>query len=289
MSPPERRRFTVATIQQDLVEARAAANGGDEKREYVRRIFSEIAPRYDRINHLLSLNVDRRWRRDAINELAWREDPRACYLDLCAGTLDVAAVLACDPAFGGLVLGVDFAEPMLRAGLGKAPSHRLAPIASDALVLPLRDASVAGAIVAFGIRNVADLDRGLREVARVLRPGGRFVILEFSTPRHPIVRTVYGAYFRHMLPLIGRLVSGHPTAYRYLPASVAAFPDRDALAVRMRQAGFTDVRWRALTLGIAAIHVARRGAGVDAPLRDVHTEGRSAAPAAPADARRASA
>ncbi|MGH7689633.1 MAG: class I SAM-dependent methyltransferase, partial [Gemmatimonadaceae bacterium] len=127
-----------------------------------------------------------------------------------------------------------------------------------ALHLPLADASVAGAVVAFGIRNLADLDAGLREVWRVLAPGARFVILEFSTPPAWVVRAAYHAYFHHVLPFVGGLVSGHGTAYRYLPRSVANFPPADALAGRMAQAGFAGVRWQSLTFGIAALHVGER-------------------------------
>lgn len=241
------------------VEARAAA-GGEEKRAYVRRMFSEIAPRYDLLNHVLSLNVDRRWRRLAVRELAWQARPDGTYLDLCAGTLDVGALLARQAGFRGLVLGSDFAEPMLREGLGKAPAGRLAPVAADALQLPFPDGFAAGAIVAFGVRNLADLDAGLREMTRVLAPGARLVILEFTTPRSALVRGAYHAYFHHILPAIGRAVSGHPTAYRYLPESVAAFPNAEALGERLRNAGLVNVRWRTLTLGIAAIHVGERPA-----------------------------
>jgi demethylmenaquinone methyltransferase/2-methoxy-6-polyprenyl-1,4-benzoquinol methylase len=242
----------------DAVEARAAAVGGAGKRAYVRRMFSEIAPRYDLLNHLLSFNIDRRWRRQAIRELGWREHPDGTYVDLCAGTLDVAAALSHTAGFRGFVLGADFAEPMLRAGAGKAPADRLAPVAADALALPLADASASGAIVAFGARNLADLDAGLREVHRILRPGARFVILEFSTPRRRLVRTGYNLYFHHVLPAVGRVVSGHPTAYRYLPESVSHFPEAERLAERLRGAGFAAVHWRPLTFGIAALHVARK-------------------------------
>ena len=242
----------------DAVEARAAAVGGAGKRAYVRRMFSEIAPRYDLLNHLLSFNIDRRWRRQAIRELGWHERPQGTYVDLCAGTLDVSSQLIHTHGFRGYVLGADFAEPMLRAGVGKAPATRLAPVAADALALPLPDASASGAIVAFGVRNLANLDEGLREVHRVLVPGGRFVILEFSTPQRRLVRTGYNLYFHHVLPAVGRVVSGHPTAYRYLPESVAHFPEAEALAERMRAAGFADVRWRPLTFGIAALHIGRK-------------------------------
>jgi demethylmenaquinone methyltransferase / 2-methoxy-6-polyprenyl-1,4-benzoquinol methylase len=241
--------------QLEAAEAEAAARWGAEKRAYVQRMFSQIAPRYDLLNHLLSFNVDRRWRRRAIAALHVARAPEGRYLDLCAGTLDVAAQLARTAGFRGSVVGADFAEPMLRAGLGKAPPDVVRPVAADALRLPLRDASMAGAIVGFGLRNLADLDAGLREVRRVLEPGARFVILEFSTPRAAVVRAGYHAYFHHLLPFVGGLVSGHRTAYHYLPRSVANFPSGEALARRMTAAGFADVHWRPLTFGIAALHV----------------------------------
>ena len=242
----------------EIEEARAAASGGREKRAYVRRIFSEIAPRYDLLNRLLSFGIDRLWRTRAIARLQWTRAPHGTFVDLCAGTLDVSAALARQPGFSGTVIGADFAEPMLRAGRGKLHRSPIAPVVADALALPLRDRSAAGALVAFGIRNLADLDAGLRETLRVLAPGARFVILEFSTPRVPIVRTIYRLYFHRVLPAVGRLVSGHPTAYRYLPESVDRFPEMNELADRMRGAGFADVRWTALTFGIAALHVGQR-------------------------------
>lgn len=228
---------------------------GEGKREYVQQIFSEIAPRYDLLNHLLSFNIDKGWRRRALAALDWRAHPAGRYLDLCAGTLDVGAALVHEAGFAGTVIGADFAVPMLRHGAGKAPRDRLAPVGADALALPLANDSIDGAIVAFGIRNVANLEAGLREVRRVLKPGARFVILEFSTPRSRVVRAGYHAYFHHLLPIIGRLVSGHRTAYRYLPASVAHFPTEERLADAMRSAGFAHVRFERLTLGVAAIHV----------------------------------
>jgi demethylmenaquinone methyltransferase / 2-methoxy-6-polyprenyl-1,4-benzoquinol methylase len=238
----------------ESAEALDAAAGGGAKREYVQRMFSEIAPRYDLLNHLLSFNVDRRWRRMALAALGWERRPDGVYLDLCAGTLDVAVQLAHEPKFTGRVIGADFAEPMLRAGAGKAPDDRVTPVAADALNLPLAAGSTSGAIVAFGIRNVIDLDASLREVLRVLEPGARFVILECSTPPSAIVRGLYHLYFHHVLPFIGRLISGHRTAYAYLPRSVANFPSVGELAARMRDAGFTDVHWQTVTLGVTAIH-----------------------------------
>ena len=228
-----------------------------DKRRYVQQMFSEIAPRYDLLNHLLSFNIDRAWRRRAIAALAWERCPRGTYLDLCAGTLDVAAALVARPGFSGRVVGADFAEPMLRAGASKLRSS-VSAVVADALDLPLRDESAEGAIIGFGIRNVEDLDGGLAEAFRVLKPGARFVILEFSTPRSPIVRTGYHAYFHHVLPALGAAISGHGTAYRYLPESVAHFPSADELADRLRRVGFTGVTWESLTFGVAAIHVGQR-------------------------------
>jgi demethylmenaquinone methyltransferase / 2-methoxy-6-polyprenyl-1,4-benzoquinol methylase len=247
-----------ASLELDAVEAQKAAAGGANKRAYVRRIFSEIAPRYDLLNHVLSLNIDRGWRRAALVELDWQRRPEGTYLDLCAGTLDVGAMLAHTPGFRGRIIGADFAEPMLRKGIGKADVTRLAPVTADALTLPLRDQSMAGAIVAFGVRNLADLGDGFREVHRVLMPGARFVILEFSTPPSAIVRAGYRFYSHRVLPAIGRMLSGHPTAYQYLPESVESFPGPADLAARLTSAGFSNVRWRQLTLGVVAIHVGER-------------------------------
>jgi demethylmenaquinone methyltransferase / 2-methoxy-6-polyprenyl-1,4-benzoquinol methylase len=240
----------------DTVEYSEAARGeeGARKRRYVRQMFSEIAPRYDLLNHLLSMNIDKAWRRAAIRELRWERDPSGSYVDLCAGTLDVSAELARTAGFSGRVIGADFAEPMLRAGKGKVAPSVVAPVVADALDLPLADSTASGAIVAFGVRNLADLDAGLREVHRVLRSGSRFVILEFTTPSSPAVRAMYHLYFHRILPLVGGAISGHRTAYRYLPESVANFPGERELAARMTAAGFRQVGWRSLTLGIAAIH-----------------------------------
>jgi len=242
----------------DSATASAAAAGGAEKRAYVKRIFSEIAPRYDLLNHVLSLNIDRRWRRKAIARLEVERDQAGRYLDLCAGTMDVAVEISRLPGFRGLVVGADFAEPMLKAGAAKISGSGITPVTADAVQLPIASGQLAGAIVAFGIRNVAGLDEALREALRILVPGGRFVILEFSTPRIRVLRVLYQLYFHHVLPLIGRVISGHRTAYRYLPRSVANFPVEEELARRMEAAGFAKVSWRSLSFGVAAIHVAER-------------------------------
>jgi demethylmenaquinone methyltransferase/2-methoxy-6-polyprenyl-1,4-benzoquinol methylase len=225
---------------------------GQAKRTYVRGMFAAIAPRYDFLNHLLSLNIDRRWRRAAVARLGWQARPAGMYLDLCAGTMDLTALLARQPGFMGEVVGADFAIPMLERGRGKTP--HAAPVGADALSLPFAAATFDGAMVGFGARNLADLDAGLAEAARVIRPGGRFVMLEFTTPRFAPLRAAYLFYFRRVLPVVGRAISKHRDAYTYLPESVLQFPDPDALAQRLAAAGFSGVGYELLTGGICALH-----------------------------------
>lgn len=225
-----------------------------EKAAAVRRMFGAIAPRYDLLNHLLSLNRDKRWRRRAVDVLLQGAPLDGTYLDACAGTLDLAQELARRPSFEGHVLAADFTPEMLERGRSKAQGVPMFPAAGDTLALPLRDASMDGATVGFGVRNLADLDAGLRELVRVLRPGGKLVILEFTTPAWQPFRGIYLFYFRHLLPQVGRMVSSHGTAYSYLPASVLAFPEPPELARRMRAAGLRDVAWETRTGGIVAIH-----------------------------------
>lgn len=233
-----------------------AVTGGAAKRAYVRGMFTAIAPRYDLLNHLLSLNVDRRWRRQAVRLLGWDRTPEGRYLDLCAGTLDLAATLGSAPGFHGRVIGLDFVLPMLELGRHKSPA--VVPLNADALELPFAESVFDGATVGFGVRNLADLDAGLREAVRVLKPGARLVILEFTTPKWQPLRGLYLFYFRRMLPWIGRLVSKHRSAYTYLPESVLSFPEPDALAARMRTAGLADVRYERLFGGVCALHVGTR-------------------------------
>jgi demethylmenaquinone methyltransferase/2-methoxy-6-polyprenyl-1,4-benzoquinol methylase len=219
-------------------------------------MFTAIAPRYDFLNHLLSFNVDRSWRRVAVSRLGWEAKPDGVYLDLCAGTLDLAAELARRSGFRGRVVGADFAIPMLALGKNKAP--RTTPVAADALALPFPAARFDGALVGFGVRNLADLDTGLQEAARVLKPGARLVILEFATPRFAPLRALYLLYFRRVLPVIGRLFSKHRDAYSYLPESVLHFPEPEALSHRLAGAGFSNVGFERLTGGICAVHYGTR-------------------------------
>lgn len=239
----------------------ARPHQGDARARQVRSLFSEIAPRYDLLNHVLSLNVDRRWRSKAVRHLGpLAGDPEARVLDACAGTYDLSLDLLRLEGFRGRVVASDFAGPMLVAGKGKLEGRPVSPVCADTLRLPFPEKSFHGAMVAFGIRNLADVDRGFRELRRVLRPGGRLVILEFTTPPNPVMRGLYHLYFHRILPLVGRIVSGHPSAYTYLPESVKEFPGPGELAGKLEEAGFASVDWSYLTGGIAAIHVGERGA-----------------------------
>jgi demethylmenaquinone methyltransferase/2-methoxy-6-polyprenyl-1,4-benzoquinol methylase len=221
-------------------------------------MFGHIAPSYDFLNHLLSLNVDRYWR--------WRTTrlvpPRGAdaILDLCTGTGDLA--LAYDRAARGRVpiVGADFCHPMLERAVGKTAragaAERIRYVEADAQHLPFPDNSFQITAVAFGLRNVTDTDRGIAQMVRVTRPGGSVAILEFSQPRGWLFGPLYRFYFRHVLPRIGQMISrSKDSAYRYLPASVMEFPDGEALAERLRRHGLTDVRWYAFTFGIATLYV----------------------------------
>lgn len=230
--------------------------GGTAKQAYVREVFRSIAPRYDLLNRVLSLGADTRWRRTAVDRLDWSGRPDGTYLDCCAGTQDLAAELGNRSGFSGRVIAADFVPAMLVRGTGK--SARVVPTAADALALPFSDAAFDGAMVGFGVRNLMDLDAGLRELARVIRPGRRVVVLEFTTPTWQPLRALYLGYFRHLLPRIGRLVSKHRSAYDWLPASVLAFPDPPTLAARLEAAGFGDVRFETRWGGIVAIHTGAR-------------------------------
>ena len=220
----------------------------------VRAMFAEIAPRYDFLNHALSLNIDKRWRRFVIGKVAERlQRTDALALDLCCGTGDLA--LALQKRAVAPVLGSDFCHPMLVAARRKIPGGVL--FESDALCLPLADASLDLITVAFGFRNLANYEAGLREMRRVLRPGGMAAILEFSQPRNSLFAAVYHFYSRRVLPRIGGLITGAADAYRYLPASIRKFPNAPDLAGQMRQAGFAEVSFEYLTGGSVALHLGK--------------------------------
>jgi demethylmenaquinone methyltransferase/2-methoxy-6-polyprenyl-1,4-benzoquinol methylase len=238
---------------------RAAPRAGADREDQVQRIFSEIAPRYDLLNHVLSLNVDRTWRRKAIDRLRWERVPEGLYLDACAGTFDLALELSERSGFDGTVLASDFAEPMLVTGIPKLAGAPVRAVCGDTLRLPFPDDTFHGATVGFGVRNLSDLRRGLEEFLRVLRPGARLVVLEFTTPPNRLIRAGYLFYFHRVLPAVGRVISGHPWAYTYLPESVRAFPGPRDLEELFRAAGFDAVGHQLLTLGIAALHWGDKG------------------------------
>lgn len=226
---------------------------------WVRDMFARVAPRYDLLNHLLSFNADRRWRARAVERVRDRlRRPDARILDLCCGTGDLMLALAA--ARGGLVFGADFCHPMLENARRKASACRLnAPVfEADALALPLRDASLDVVTVAFGFRNLTNYRRGLGEVRRVLRPGGAAAILEFSSPPNRLFARLYDLYSRSLLTRIGGAISGSRDAYEYLPESVRKFPGAEDLAAEMQAAGFRDVQFERLTLGVVALHIGVR-------------------------------
>jgi demethylmenaquinone methyltransferase/2-methoxy-6-polyprenyl-1,4-benzoquinol methylase len=235
------------------------AIGQAEMAARVRAMFDAIAPRYDLFNDVLSAGIHRRWRDDAIELLD--PEPGARYLDLCAGTLDLARAVA-NRAPRARVVGADFSLPMLQSGRAKLAPSKLGredvgiqPVVADALRLPFADGAFRGIVIGFGLRNLADIREGLEEMARVLEPGGRLVVLEFTTPPGRVFRALYHGYFHHVLPRLGALISGQPAAARYLPDSVARFPRAGELAELVAGSGFGRVRYRYLTRGIAALHV----------------------------------
>jgi demethylmenaquinone methyltransferase/2-methoxy-6-polyprenyl-1,4-benzoquinol methylase len=236
----------------------AVPSSGEERRRQVRRIFSEIAPRYDLLNHVLSLNIDRRWRRRAVDRLSLGGLPPGLYLDACAGTFDLTLELARRPGFPGLAVASDFAFPMLTEGRPKLEGARAAPLCADSLRLPFPNGAFRGALIAFGLRNLASVELGLAELHRVLTPGGNLVVLEFTIPPNPLLRALYLLYFHRVLPVVGRIVSGHRWAYTYLPASVKEFPGPEALERKLAAAGFRETGFELLSGGIAALHWGRR-------------------------------
>ncbi len=227
---------------------------GASKKEEVAVMFDKIARRYDFLNRLLSLGIDRGWRKKAIAE--FKDHPPARLLDVATGTGEFAiTALVINP---GKITGVDISEGMLQIGrdkiIAKGLQDKIELLFGDSENLPFPDTSFDGAMVAFGVRNFGDLDRGLKEIQRVLKPGSRFVVLEFSHPAGFPVKQLYWFYFRYVLPLIGRLVSSDSSAYTYLPESVKAFPDGEAFLERLRRSGFDQPIQKQLTFGIASIY-----------------------------------
>ncbi len=227
-------------------------------------MFDRIALRYDTLNRLISLGMDKGWRARAVRELSLTGSERV--LDMCTGTADFAVEAATSRAgHAASVIGIDFAGEMLRIGLEKIRKSDLAGrihlVRGDATNVPLPDACVDAAMVGFGIRNVVDRERAIAEFARVLRPGGRLVILEPGAPKIPGVRTMHIWYLRYLLPFVGRVLSKHGEAYAYLPASVEQFPSPEVFASLLTQHGFASARAVPLTFGIVYLYVATKAPG----------------------------
>jgi demethylmenaquinone methyltransferase / 2-methoxy-6-polyprenyl-1,4-benzoquinol methylase len=214
--------------------------------EGVQRMFDRIAPVYDAMNRVMTVGLDQRWRRRTVRETV---QPGDRVLDACCGTGDLA--IAARKAAAGDVIGLDFSERMLERARRKAPDLEF--VQGDVLALPFGDASFDAAVVGFGVRNVVDLEAGLRELRRVLRPGGRLGILEITTPRGALA-PFYRLWFDRIVPLLGRVLPGGE-AYSYLPASVRRFPGPEALAELLAECGFGGVRFHLFAGGIVALHV----------------------------------
>jgi demethylmenaquinone methyltransferase/2-methoxy-6-polyprenyl-1,4-benzoquinol methylase len=219
-------------------------------------MFANIAGRYDLLNHLLSGNIDKRWRRAVATNVQnlFPQTEDALVLDIACGTGDLAQTLF--EITGFRVVASDFCRPMLRIAASKV-GKEIKLVEGDALRLPFSNSSFDVVTIAFGLRNFADLQQGLAEVGRVLKPGGWLAVLEFSKPVNRVIRPLFGFYFGRVLPLMGGLISGSLSAYSYLPASVERFPDQQQLATLLEQAGFSEVRYENLTGGIAALHLGR--------------------------------
>ena len=237
-----------------------SAAGEQQAAKWVRQMFSEIAPRYDLLNHLLSFNIDRGWRKTLLKSIApVLRRPDARVLDLCCGTGDVLLELQAIAA--NPVIGADFCHPMLVTAAGKALARGLdTPLfEADALELPLAANSLDAITIAFGFRNLVNYRAGLAEFWRVLKSGGVLAVLEFSHPPGILMRNAYGVYSTAVLPFVGRLFSGSRDAYAYLPQSVARFPRVGELRGMFEESGFVNTQYKLLTGGIAALHTGEKG------------------------------
>lgn len=244
------------TIQQ---EEPVTIQGVDKRGERVRDMFAGMAKRYDLLNHLLSLNIDKRWRRFTVRKVA--PESNAPILDVCTGTGDLALMYEEAMAGRGMVVGADFCHEMLAIAREKnaRQGKSVHILEADAQHLPFPDNQFQIVSVAFGLRNVANTRAGIAEMIRVAQPGGRVAILEFSKPRVPVLRWLYLAYFKYLLPLVGQAVSkSAQDAYHYLPASVLAFPDGPEMIAILEEMGLSEVKEYPLTFGISTLYVGRK-------------------------------
>ncbi len=229
-------------------------NSAEEHARQVRDMFARISARYDLLNHLLSVNIDKRWRRRVVEKLKPSVSHESRILDVACGTGDLSIALF--ENIGARVTGVDFCRPMLERAARKESG--IAFVEGDALQLPFDNAVFDAVTIAFGLRNLSSVEQGLGELRRVLKANGRAAILEFSRPVVPGFRLLAAAYCTRVLPRIGGLISGSRSAYEYLPDSVSRFPDQEKLSAMMSETGFADVGFENLTGGVAALHTGRR-------------------------------
>lgn len=223
-------------------------------------MFNDIAPSYDRLNHLMSMGIDNIWRKKALKEIV--DGTQQQILDVACGTGDSTIAIAKAMEPGGRVTGIDISagmmEPLMRKAAHEGVHDRIKLLKADALQMPFEADTFHRVTCAFGIRNFEDKKKGLAEFLRVLKPGGRAVILELGIPDKPFIKTLYDIYFRHILPLIGGIISGNRTAYHYLPESVYAFPRPETFCAMMERAGFHNVRHRNFTFGLCRLFIGEK-------------------------------
>lgn len=231
---------------------------GNEKRRFVREKFASVAGSYDLLNSILSMKIDSYWRSVTAHEL--KECEKGPILDLCAGTLPLSREIA--KRRNDMIVAMDFCYEMLKCGTNRLKDNKktdfIMPICGDGEELPLSEARFSGITVAFGVRNLAHLEKSLKEMLRVLKPGGKLVILEFSRPKNPVFSKIYSFYLHKFLPFIGSIVSKDREAYRYLADSIQGFYEPDVLASMMHNAGFTNITYRPLTFGIVTLYTGTR-------------------------------
>ena len=222
----------------------------------IQAMFNAVAPRYDFLNRILSIGYDRYWRKVAVNQFG--NISNKTFLDVATGTADIALEIAKRHPSALQVIGMDFSQSMLKLGSNKINKNNLVKeiplIPASAENIPLKDQIFDGAITAFGVRNFSDARKGILEMYRVLKPNGKIVILEFSFPKYRLLQWLYRLYFEKILPITGRIISGHKTAYSYLPISVANFPQGEAFKEILENSGFKKVSFKTLTLGIVTLY-----------------------------------